>query len=60
MTEASKTLQEAQAFVDHFNAEYESKHLAFETQFCGTKMALADPQFTAENLSKTKRPKRTS
>lgn len=46
-----------QAFVNKFNQDYEQKHLAFETQFWGTKMALADREevkFSAENLSKTK------
>jgi hypothetical protein len=47
----------SQAFVNKFNQDYEEKHLAFETQFWGTKMALADRgavKFSAENLSKTK------
>ena len=57
MTEASKAVSEAQAFVDKFNADYEMKHLEFENQFWGTKMALSDPQFTSENLSKTKKAK---
>jgi hypothetical protein len=47
-----------QAFVDNFNESYEAKHLAFEQQFWGTKMVLADSSdlvFSAENLSKTKK-----
>jgi hypothetical protein len=43
--------------VDKFNNSYESKHLSFEEQFWGTKMALsdsADVVFSSENLSKTK------
>jgi hypothetical protein len=47
----------SQAFVNKFNQDYEEKHLAFETQFWGTKMALKDREevkFSAENLSKTK------
>lgn len=47
----------AKAFVDNFNAEYETKHLAFEQQFWGTKMALSSPEFCSENLSKTKKEK---
>mmetsp|Transcript_35582 Transcript_35582/g.86112 ORF Transcript_35582/g.86112 Transcript_35582/m.86112 type:complete len:660 (+) Transcript_35582:68-2047(+) len=54
---ASKAVLEAQAFVDKFNTDYETKHLAFENQFWGTKMALSDPRFTPENLSKTKKAK---
>jgi hypothetical protein len=47
----------AKAFVDDFNAEYEKKHLTFEHQFWGTKMALSNAEFCAENLSKTKKEK---
>jgi hypothetical protein len=50
-------VQEAKTFVDKFNADYEAKHVAFENQFWGTKMALSDPIFSAENLSKTKKEK---
>jgi len=56
-SEAAKAIVLAQAFVDEFNKSYESKHFAFERQFWGTKMALADKAdltFSAENLSKTK------
>lgn len=56
-TEESKAIMAAQAFVDEFNQSYEAKHLAFEQQFWGTKMALSDKPdlvFSAENLSKTK------
>ena len=45
-------------FVNEFNKNYEQKHLAFETQFWGTKMALSDTddvKFNAENLSQTKK-----
>jgi hypothetical protein len=45
-------------FVDRFNAAYEAKHLSFETQFWGTKMALAstDSQsYSSELLSQTKK-----
>lgn len=47
----------AKIFVDDFNAEYEAKHLAYEQQFWGTKMALSSADFCAENLSKTKKQK---
>jgi hypothetical protein len=53
----SATASTAQAFVDRFNADYEAKHEAFEKQFWGTKMALAntiDTVYSAENLTKTK------
>jgi Angiotensin-converting enzyme len=48
-------LAEARAFVDTFNSSYEVVHEAFENQFWGTKMALQDPVFSAENLSRTKK-----
>jgi len=54
MSSSASIAQEAQAFCNAFNAEYEVKHEAFERQFWGTKMALSDPIFTAENLSQTK------
>ena len=44
--------------MNEFNEQYEQKHLAFETQFWGTKMALSDTddiKFNAENLSQTKK-----
>ena len=47
-------LEEARSFVNDFNQQYEAKHEAFENQFWGTKMALKDESYTAENLSKTK------
>jgi hypothetical protein len=56
-SEADKAIADAQAFVDEFNSSYESRHLAFEQQFWGNKMALsntAELTFSAENLSKTK------
>ncbi len=56
-TSTTDTVSVAKAFVDKFNATYESKHLAFEEQFWGTKMALSDPKFSAANLSKTKKEK---
>lgn len=46
--------EEALAFVDKFNAEYEARHLAFEEQFWGNKMALKDSRFSAEELTRTK------
>lgn len=51
----STSLEDAKAFCESFNADYETKHKAFEEQFWGTKMALKDPSFNAENLSKTKK-----
>ena len=51
-------VQEAQAFCDGFNADYEVKHKRFEKQFWGTKMALsntADTVYSADNLSQTKK-----
>ena len=50
-------VQEAQAFCDAFNADYEVKHEAFERQFWGTKMALAntdDTIYSSDHLSQTK------
>jgi len=50
--------QEAQAFCDAFNADYEVKHEAFERQFWGTKMALSntsDTIYSADNLTNTKK-----
>jgi hypothetical protein len=58
MSEHSETvISDAKAFVNAFNADYESKHARFEDQFWGTKMALSDPKFSAENLSTTKKEK---
>lgn len=45
---------EASEFVDKFNADYETRHLAFEEQFWGTKMNLSDARFSAEELTRTK------
>jgi hypothetical protein len=56
-TSAAESTSTAQAFVDRFNADYETKHEAFEQQFWGTKMALANTDettYSAENLTKTK------
>jgi hypothetical protein len=53
----STAIAEAKAFVDKFNADYEAKHERFEDQFWGTKMALRDPKFSAENLSQAKKEK---
>lgn len=54
----SSLVNQAQTFVNSFNAEYEVKHEAFETQFWGTKMALsntADTTYSAENLTLMKK-----
>ena len=55
MTSAS--VSKAQAFVDNFNQSYEEKHVAFENQFWGTKMALSSTDrfaYSTELLSTTK------
>ena len=52
-SDAANIVAEAEAFVNKFNTDYEAKHLAFENQFWGTKMALSG-DFSAEKLSKTK------
>ena len=56
-TSISTTAAEAQAFVNDFNQSYEEKHVAFENQFWGTKMALSsteDVTYSTELLSQTK------
>jgi hypothetical protein len=53
----TSAVEQAKAFVDEFNADYESKHLKFEEQFWGTKMVLSstpEVTYSAENLSATK------
>lgn len=42
-------------FIDAVNSGYERVHLAFEDQFWGTKMGLADPKFSTAELTKTKK-----
>lgn len=49
------SIEEAQTFVDRFNSEYALKHEAFENQFWGTKMALSDPIYSPEELTRTKK-----
>ena len=41
-------------FIDSTNANYESLHRAFELQFWGTKMALSGPEYSTEELTRTK------
>lgn len=41
--------------MDKFNEDYAAKHVEFEHQFWGTKMALSGEDFSAENLTKTKK-----
>jgi hypothetical protein len=53
-TTCSATTQQAQSFIDQVNTEYEGLHRSFEMQFWGTKMALSDPSYSVENLTKTK------
>mmetsp|Transcript_1462 Transcript_1462/g.3234 ORF Transcript_1462/g.3234 Transcript_1462/m.3234 type:complete len:654 (-) Transcript_1462:78-2039(-) len=56
-TTATSVRDKAQVFVDNFNRSYEEKHVAFETQFWGTKMALSSTEesaYSTELLTKTK------
>ena len=56
-TMTSASVSKAQAFVDNFNQSYEEKHVAFENQFWGTKMALSSTDqvaYSTELLSTTK------
>ncbi|KAL7522935.1 hypothetical protein ACHAWX_007671 [Stephanocyclus meneghinianus] len=41
-------------FIDTTNTSYERLHRAFELQFWGTKMALSGPQYSTEELTRTK------
>ena len=41
--------------MDKFNEDYAAKHVEFEHQFWGTKMALSGEEFSAENLTNTKK-----
>jgi Peptidase family M3 len=53
-----KLREEAYTFVNDFNHRYEVKHMAFEQQFWGTKMALQNTSeviYSAEHLSQTKK-----
>lgn len=43
-----------QHFIDSVNSEYEELHKAFETQFWGTKMALASENYSTSELTRTK------
>jgi hypothetical protein len=43
-----------QSFIDEVNDEYEGLHRSFEEQFWGTKMALADPALSVDELTRTK------
>jgi len=49
------SIEEARSFVDQFNDDYALKHEAFENQFWGTKMALSDPCYSSEELTRTKK-----
>jgi hypothetical protein len=46
--------EEAQAFVNTVNTEYEELHRAFEMQFWGTKMALSGDSYSVPELTRTK------
>lgn len=48
-------VEEAQVFVNQFNHDYALKHEAFENQFWGTKMALSDPCYSPDELTRTKK-----
>ena len=41
-------------FIDSTNAGYEKLHLAYELQFWGTKMALSGPEYSTDELTRTK------
>eukprot|EP00546_Thalassionema_frauenfeldii_P020638 CAMPEP_0178907646 /NCGR_PEP_ID=MMETSP0786-20121207/7485_1 /TAXON_ID=186022 /ORGANISM="Thalassionema frauenfeldii, Strain CCMP 1798" /LENGTH=645 /DNA_ID=CAMNT_0020579465 /DNA_START=94 /DNA_END=2031 /DNA_ORIENTATION=+ len=51
---ATTSTATAQTFIDKVNDEYEELHRAFELQFWGTKMALSDPSYSVDELTKTK------
>lgn len=54
---ATDPVEAAQTFVNNFNNEYEKRHLEFEQQFWGTKMALsntAEVTYSTDLLSSTK------
>lgn len=42
------------SFIDGINSDYDRLHRAFELQFWGTKMALASPEYSTEELTRTK------
>jgi oligoendopeptidase F len=54
---SSNIEQEAQSFVDRFNADYEAKHAAFERQFWGTKMNLASSSSSNDNNDNNEKEK---
>jgi hypothetical protein len=51
---SASSSSDAQVFIDQVNTEYEQLHRAFEMQFWGTKMALADPSYSVDELTRTK------
>lgn len=53
-TNAKVNTMDVSNFIDSTNASYESLHRAFEQQFWGTKMALKSPEYSTEELTRTK------
>jgi oligoendopeptidase F len=54
-TAAAYRATSARAFVNAFNTAYATKHMAFEEQFWGTKMALASDSYSTTQLASTKK-----
>jgi oligoendopeptidase F len=52
MTASSPT--DVSTFIDSVNSSYEQLHREFELQFWGTKMALSGPQYSTDELTRTK------
>ena len=50
----ASTLTEVSTFLDSVNSSYEQLHREFELQFWGTKMALSGPQYSTDELTRTK------
>jgi cytoskeletal protein CcmA (bactofilin family) len=48
------TLTDVSTFIDSVNSSYEQLHREFEMQFWGTKMALSGPQYSTDELTRTK------
>mmetsp|Transcript_23259 Transcript_23259/g.36369 ORF Transcript_23259/g.36369 Transcript_23259/m.36369 type:complete len:664 (+) Transcript_23259:84-2075(+) len=51
---ASTLTTDVSTFLDGINTSYEQLHREFELQFWGTKMALSGPQYSTEELTRTK------
>ena len=50
----SDLCNDAQSFIDEINADYEQLHRSFENNFWATKMALASPEYSTDELVRTK------